>query len=88
MVVDEAGLQKDKWCSQGKIGCQYDEAVLMQTPKPPVAFSLPNLLLCVCSCPQSTAALPFGTIVIIIIIWALVTIPLTVFGGIAGKNNR
>lgn len=38
--------------------------------------------------PQSTAALPFGTIVIIIIIWGLVTIPLTVFGGIAGKNNR
>ncbi|MEW5306091.1 MAG: hypothetical protein WDW36_008585 [Sanguina aurantia] len=37
---------------------------------------------------RSTAALPFGTIVIIIIIWALVTIPLTVFGGIAGKNNR
>ncbi|GFH31247.1 transmembrane 9 superfamily member, partial [Haematococcus lacustris] len=37
---------------------------------------------------RSTAALPFGTIVIIIIIWGLVTIPLTVFGGIAGKNNR
>lgn len=37
---------------------------------------------------RSTAALPFGTIVIIIIIWSLVTIPLTVFGGIAGKNNR
>ena len=39
-------------------------------------------------CAQSTAALPFGTIVIIIVIWGLVTIPLTVFGGIAGKNNR
>lgn len=37
---------------------------------------------------QSTAALPFGTIVVIIVIWALVTIPLTVFGGIAGKNNK
>lgn len=37
---------------------------------------------------QSTAALPFGTIVIMILIWTLVTIPLTVFGGIAGKNNR
>ena len=37
---------------------------------------------------QSTAALPFGTIVIILVIWALVTIPLTIFGGIAGKNYR
>lgn len=37
---------------------------------------------------QSTAALPFGTIVIILLLWSLVTIPLTVFGGIAGKNNR
>eukprot|EP00197_Chlamydomonas_leiostraca_P002553 CAMPEP_0202857270 /NCGR_PEP_ID=MMETSP1391-20130828/278_1 /ASSEMBLY_ACC=CAM_ASM_000867 /TAXON_ID=1034604 /ORGANISM="Chlamydomonas leiostraca, Strain SAG 11-49" /LENGTH=606 /DNA_ID=CAMNT_0049536053 /DNA_START=73 /DNA_END=1893 /DNA_ORIENTATION=+ len=37
---------------------------------------------------RSTAALPFGTIVVILIIWGLVTIPLTVFGGIAGKNNR
>jgi len=37
---------------------------------------------------QSTAALPFGTIVIMVIIWGLVTIPLTVIGGIAGKNNR
>ena len=30
---------------------------------------------------RSTAALPFGTIVIIFLIWALVTIPLTVLGG-------
>ncbi|KAK9803242.1 hypothetical protein WJX73_008999 [Symbiochloris irregularis] len=37
---------------------------------------------------RSTAALPFGTIVIILVIWALVTIPLTVLGGILGKNNR
>ncbi|XP_002963357.2 transmembrane 9 superfamily member 2 [Selaginella moellendorffii] len=37
---------------------------------------------------RSTAALPFGTIVIIFIIWALVTFPLTVLGGIAGKNNK
>lgn len=37
---------------------------------------------------RSTAALPFGTIVVVIFIWSLVTIPLTVFGGIAGKNNR
>lgn len=37
---------------------------------------------------RSTAALPFGTIVIIAIIWALVTFPLTVLGGIAGKNNK
>ena len=37
---------------------------------------------------QSTAALPFGTIVVILVIWSLVTIPLTVFGGIAGKNAR
>ncbi|XRB23606.1 transmembrane 9 superfamily member [Pseudoscourfieldia marina] len=37
---------------------------------------------------RSTAALPFGTIVIIIIIWALITFPLTVLGGIAGKNSK
>ncbi|KAL3692712.1 hypothetical protein R1sor_006363 [Riccia sorocarpa] len=36
----------------------------------------------------SSQALPFGTMVIIAIIWALVTFPLTVLGGIAGKNNR
>jgi len=36
---------------------------------------------------RSTAALPFGTIVIIIVIWCLVTFPLTVLGGIAGKNG-
>merc|ERR1719424_877794 len=37
---------------------------------------------------RSTAALPFGTICVIIIIWALVTFPLTVLGGIAGKNAK
>ena len=37
---------------------------------------------------RSTAALPFGTIVIIFIIWAVVTFPLTVLGGIAGKNTK
>ncbi|GIL73933.1 hypothetical protein Vretimale_5121 [Volvox reticuliferus] len=37
---------------------------------------------------RSTAALPFGTIVIMCLIWCIVAIPLTVFGGIAGKNNR
>ena len=36
----------------------------------------------------TTAALPFGTICIIIVIWALVTLPLTVLGGIAGKNAK
>jgi hypothetical protein len=36
----------------------------------------------------STQALPFGTICIIIVIWALVTFPLTVLGGIAGKNSK
>lgn len=33
------------------------------------------------------AALPFGTIVIIIVIWTLVTVPLTVFMGVTGKNG-
>lgn len=37
---------------------------------------------------RSTAALPFGTIVIILVIWAAVTFPLTVLGGIAGKNSK
>lgn len=36
----------------------------------------------------STQALPFGTICIIVVIWAVVTFPLTVLGGIAGKNSR
>ena len=35
----------------------------------------------------TTAALPFGTICIIIVIWALVTLPLTVLGGIAGNSS-
>eukprot|EP00958_Prasinococcus_capsulatus_P019085 scaffold2298_cov388-Prasinococcus_capsulatus_cf.AAC.14 len=37
---------------------------------------------------RSTAALPFGTICIVIVIWALITFPLTVLGGIAGKNSK
>lgn len=37
---------------------------------------------------RSTAALPFGTIVIILVIWALITFPLTVLGGIAAKNSK
>ena len=37
---------------------------------------------------RSTAALPFGTICVIFLIWALVTFPLTVLGGIAGKNAK
>ena len=36
---------------------------------------------------NSQAALPFGTIVVIMVIWALVTIPLTVIGGIIGRNT-
>jgi len=35
---------------------------------------------------NSQAALPFGTIMVIIVIWALVTLPLTVIGGIIGRN--
>jgi hypothetical protein len=49
---------------------------------------LPCVCLVILPFGQSTAALPFGTIVIIMIIWGLVTIPLTIFGGIAGKNNK
>ncbi|XP_051140217.1 transmembrane 9 superfamily member 3-like [Andrographis paniculata] len=37
---------------------------------------------------RATAALPFGTIVVIFLIWALVTSPLLVLGGIAGKNSK
>ncbi|KAJ1410533.1 Nonaspanin [Sesbania bispinosa] len=37
---------------------------------------------------NSTAALPFGTIVVIFLIWTLVTSPLLVLGGIAGKNSQ
>ena len=39
-------------------------------------------------CLQSTAALPWTTIIIILVIWAMVTIPLCVLGGIVCKNNR
>lgn len=37
---------------------------------------------------NATAALPFGTIVVIFLIWALITSPLLVMGGIAGKNSK
>jgi len=37
---------------------------------------------------NATAALPFGTIVVILLIWTLVTSPLLVLGGIAGKNSK
>lgn len=37
---------------------------------------------------NSTAALPFGTILVILLIWTLVTFPLLVLGGIAGKNSK
>eukprot|EP00892_Ulva_mutabilis_P005551 jgi/Ulvmu1/3368/UM156_0025.1 len=37
---------------------------------------------------RSTQALPFGTIVLIIFLWALVTFPLTVLGGIMAKNAK
>ncbi|EPS73381.1 hypothetical protein M569_01372, partial [Genlisea aurea] len=36
---------------------------------------------------NSTAALPFGTIMLIFLIWALVTLPLLGLGGVAGKNS-
>jgi transmembrane 9 superfamily protein 1 len=37
---------------------------------------------------NATAALPFGTIVVIILIWTIITAPLLVLGGIAGKNSK
>eukprot|EP01018_Ginkgo_biloba_P031816 Gb_08315 [translate_table: standard] len=37
---------------------------------------------------NATAALPFGTIIVILLIWTLVTSPLLVLGGIAGKNSK
>ncbi|KAL1348553.1 hypothetical protein HN51_024520 [Arachis hypogaea] len=37
---------------------------------------------------SSTAALPLGTIVVIFLLWTLVTSPLLVVGGIAGRNSR
>ncbi|CAA6667026.1 unnamed protein product [Spirodela intermedia] len=36
----------------------------------------------------ATAALPFGTILVILLIWALVTLPLLVVGGVAAKWKR
>lgn len=37
---------------------------------------------------NATAALPFGTILVILLIWTLVTSPLLVLGGVAGKNSN
>lgn len=37
---------------------------------------------------SATAALPFGTIVVIVLIWTLVTSLLLMLGGIAGKNSK
>ncbi|KAI4299650.1 hypothetical protein L6164_033086 [Bauhinia variegata] len=37
---------------------------------------------------NSTAALPSGTVVVIFLIWTLLTTPVLVLGGIAGKNSR
>lgn len=37
---------------------------------------------------SATAALPVGTIAVIFLIWTLVTSPLLVLGGIAGKNSK
>ncbi|XP_047321904.1 transmembrane 9 superfamily member 3-like [Impatiens glandulifera] len=37
---------------------------------------------------SATAALPFGTILVILLIFTLVTSPLLVLGGIAGKNSK
>ncbi|KAI8031182.1 Transmembrane 9 superfamily member 3 [Camellia lanceoleosa] len=41
-----------------------------------------------CNFFSATAALPFGTIVVIVLIWTLVTSPLLVLGGVAGKNSK
>ncbi|CAL5365096.1 unnamed protein product [Camellia sinensis] len=37
---------------------------------------------------SATTALPFGTIVVIVLIWTLVTSPLLVLGGITGNNSK
>ncbi|KAL0905347.1 hypothetical protein M5K25_023759 [Dendrobium thyrsiflorum] len=37
---------------------------------------------------NATAALPIGTILVILLIWMLVTSPLLVLGGVAGKNSK
>jgi Endomembrane protein 70 len=37
---------------------------------------------------RSTQALPFGTIVLMVLMWALVTFPLTILGGILAKNKQ
>lgn len=37
---------------------------------------------------QATQALPFGTIVILILIWLVITFPLTVLGGWFAKNSN
>jgi hypothetical protein len=50
-----------------------------------VVFSINNTVAIIY---RSTMALPFGTIVAICAMWALITLPLTVVGGIVGKNVK
>jgi hypothetical protein len=84
---DEGGICK----AIGETKSIRDKVMLPYAcPLPFPSFSHPTVLIHphAPSLPQSTAALPFSTIVIIILIWCAITIPLTIFGGIAGKNNK
>eukprot|EP00164_Ancoracysta_twista_P006677 GFYU01009336.1.p1 GENE.GFYU01009336.1~~GFYU01009336.1.p1 ORF type:complete len:380 (+),score=104.43 GFYU01009336.1:3-1142(+) len=50
-------------------------------------FAVASFLNTVAALNGGQNALPIGTVILIILIWALVSFPLTVFGAIAGRNH-
>ncbi|KAI8007430.1 Transmembrane 9 superfamily member 3 [Camellia lanceoleosa] len=62
----------------------------MSAPPPRVSMysEIGEVILTYGSPSSATAALPFGTIVVIVLTWTLVTSPLLVLGGIARKNSK
>lgn len=51
---------------------------LMLSPPPALAAATPVL--------QSLAAVPFGSIVIVLLIWMFISFPLCLFGTVVGRN--
>jgi len=74
-------------CTGAEAGRWARNLVLSGTLFPLPLFLMFCFLNTVAIAYNSQTALPFGTIVVIICIWALVTLPLTVIGGIIGRNT-
>uniref|UniRef100_A0A6T8CVS7 Transmembrane 9 superfamily member n=1 Tax=Prymnesium polylepis TaxID=72548 RepID=A0A6T8CVS7_9EUKA len=69
-----------------EIGRWAFNLVLSGTLFPVPLFLMFSFLNTVAIAYNSQTALPIGTILVIICIWALITLPLTVIGGILGRN--